>query len=385
MTGGSRWHRIGAVTDGETGTASSGRSSARHPVRRVAAGILVCVAVVGLLAAMPALWASRNLLDTERFVSRAGPLVDDPSVRRLLVERLSSEVMSLIEPGRLFEEVLPERGELLAVPLTNAVEGFVRERVEELVVSDAFERIWLGALTTAHRTAIAVLRDDSTAVETSDGQVTLNLLPAVDAVLARIGDASPELLGRRLELPEISVDDVPATAIARIERALGVDLGEGFGQLTVYDDGKLELAQRVLDTFGRIVAVLVPATVVAAALSLWASVERRRTVLHLAAGAALVSVLVRRMTFFFDDEIVALAPTDAGRRAVAVAVDAFLSPLTAFAAWTLGIAAMVAAIAWVTRLSVAGVRTSRQWVEDHRHLLVASVAIAVVAALWVAN
>ena len=381
------------------------RGPQRHRFRTVAAGLLVGLALLAFLAAMPGLWASRNLLDTDRFVARAGPLVEEPAVQEALANRLTEQVMLLVDPAALFEQVLPERGDLLAVPLANAVQGFVRDRVEDVMASDAFARVWVGALRVAHTAALNVLRDESQAVDASDGQVTLNLIPAIDAVLAQITSASPEILGRQVELPEVSVEDVPEAAVARIEQATGVDLGDDFGQFTIYDDGKLEAAQQALDTFGRVVGLLLPVAVLAAAGALAVSTRRRRTLLQLAAGAALAAVVVRRSIFSLDDEIVALPPTDAGRRAIADVVDAFLSPLTTFAAWTIGIAAVVAFVAWVTgpyrwavavrergsslvRTAVtstsahAGDRATQEWIGAHRDPVLVAVAFLGVVALW---
>ena len=76
--------------------AAERRPGERHRVRGVVAGLLVGLAIVAFLAAMPGLWANRNLLDTDRFVTRAGPLVDDPDVQEVLATRLTAEVMKLV-------------------------------------------------------------------------------------------------------------------------------------------------------------------------------------------------------------------------------------------------------------------------------------------------
>lgn len=376
----------------------------RHRARSAGAAALVALAFVAFLAAMPGLWANRNLLDTERFVSRVAPLVDEPDVQGVLTNRLTEQVMLLVDPRALFEQVLPERGQVLAVPLTNAVEGFVRDRVASFVASDAFERIWVGAASLAHLAAINVLEGDSEAVVASDGRVTLNLVPAVDAVLARITSASPEILGREVDLPEVSVDDVPEAAIQRIEAAFDVELDDDFGQFTVYDEGTLSSAQRGLDVFSRVVVLVLPLAVLAAGLALWVSTRRRRTLLELAAAAALAAVLVRRLIFGLEDEVVALARPGEGQRAVAVTLDSFLTPLTTFAAWTVAVAAVVAAAALVTgpyawavasRARVASLartvaasgegradRATQAWLHERRELLTVLAAGVGVVALW---
>ena len=54
----------------------------RVRLRRWGAALLVVLACVSFTAAVPGLWARRNFLDTDRFVSRVAPVVEDPRCRR---------------------------------------------------------------------------------------------------------------------------------------------------------------------------------------------------------------------------------------------------------------------------------------------------------------
>src|SRR3954447_16269671 len=145
-------------------------------LREIGAGVLIVLACLMFLVATPAVWAHRNFLDTDRFVSRAGPLIEDPAVQAALADRLTVELMSLVNPQKLFEEVLPERGQVLAAPLATAVQGFVHDQVEKFVQSDAFQTLWKAAIRTAHETAVAVLRGDTGRVLADNGVVRLNLV-----------------------------------------------------------------------------------------------------------------------------------------------------------------------------------------------------------------
>ena len=316
--------------------------------RQSTAAMLVALACIVLTASVVGLWARRNFLDTGRFVDRAGPLIEEPAVRGALSAPLTEQVVTLVEPEALFREALPERGQILAAPLANAVEGFVAEQVETFMASDEFQSLWVAAITRAHEAALRVLRDESEVVSTGDGQITLNLLPAVDAVLARLTAQSPEILGREVDLPDISVDDGPQAAISRIESALGVELGDDFGQFTVYDDGTLTAAQDAIDIFDRFVVVLLPLGVGLAALALWLSRRRRRTLLQLCAGLVIGMVVIRRVGFRLHDEVAALPPRPQGREAAGLTLDAFLRPLTTFGGWVVIGALVVGAVALVT-------------------------------------
>ena len=46
--------------------------------------------------------------------------------------------------------------------------------------------------------------------------MVLSVIPLINQVLARIGEASPDLFGRTVDLPTITVDDIPKDAIAKL-------------------------------------------------------------------------------------------------------------------------------------------------------------------------
>jgi hypothetical protein len=385
------------------------RRGRRWSFRKAIVVLLVVATCVSFVAAVPGVWASRNFLDTDRFVSRVGPLIDEPAVQDALAFRLTTQLMVLVDPQELFEEALPERGQILAVPLANAVEGFVADRVESFVASDRFAELWESAARIAHRSSVDLLRGRSgEALTIEEGQVTLNLLPAVDALLREIGEASPEILGREVDIPELSVEDIPTSAIVRLEDALEVDLDDDFGQFVVYDDDQLAAVQDAVDLFDQLVLVLLPLSVVFAGVALWLSPHRRRTLLQIAGGVGVGMVLIRRVVFAVEDDIAALPPTEAGRAAAALAVDSFLDPLVTFAAWTLGAVAVVAVIAvltgsypWVVSLrarasglarsfaSAAGDRGKDEatvaWVRAHRDALLLGGALVGLVVLWTAD
>lgn len=376
--------------------------------RRTIAALLVFLACLSFVVAVPGIWARRNFLDTDRFVSRVGPLIEEPEVQAAVTSRLTSELMQIINPKELFEQVLPERGDILAVPLANAVRGFVHDRVESFVATDRFEQLWNSALELAHQTAVKVLRDESQVVRATEGQVTLDLIPVVDAVLKEITSASPEILGRTVNLPDVSVGDIPKTAITRLENALNVDLPDNFGQITVYDDGKVKAAQDAVKLFDRVVVVLLPLSILLAGAALFVSHRRRRTLLQLTVGISLGMVVLRRVAFAIEPNIAELPPTAEGKAAAEVVVKTFLVPLTTFAEWVLWGAAAIIVVAllsgpypWAVSLrrrttelarrivSTTGERARDEatvaWVHAHRDALLAGGIAAGVLVLWTAS
>jgi hypothetical protein len=261
---------------------------------------------------------------------------------------MTDELMTVIDPRALFEQALPDRGQLLAVPLANAVTNFVRDRAQQFVATDQFKAVWEAAVRVAHQNAVRVLKDETPFISTSNGQVTFNLLPAISDVLQQLSSSSPQIFGRQVTIPQITIDEVPASAIARLEQTFGIQLRDGFGQFTVYDNGKLHTVQQSVRWFDAIVVWLIPFAIVLAGVALWLSYRRRRTLLQLAVGVALGMVLIRRVGFRLQDQVAALPPTQLGRDAVGTAVAQFLDPLRTFALWTLLVALLTVAVAVLT-------------------------------------
>jgi hypothetical protein len=316
--------------------------------RGVVAVALVVVTSILVTVSVTAVWARRNALNTDRYVQTIGPVAQDVRVQRALGRYVTDQAMSAIDPEELFKEALPERGQILAAPLTSALRGFVNDRVNAFLATDEFSRLWVRINEVAHERVVDVLNGDlPPSLQVQGNDVVVNVIPVVNQVLARIGEASPEIFGRTVNLPTVTVDEIPEDAIQKVESALGRDLPENFGQFTVFDASKLQQVQDTVTLFNRLVVVAVILAVVLFALALWVSPRRRRTLLQLMVGIALGIVIIRRLGLRLEDDVVELVRPE-NRDAVQVVVGAFVSSLLDATAWILGIAAVVAVVALLT-------------------------------------
>lgn len=388
-------------------------ATARRRVWRPVVALLVVVGTLSFTLSAVGWWARRNVADTEVWVERVGPLADDPAVRAALGAWLSDQVIELVDPTELFVEVLPERGRLLAAPLAGAVEDFVRARVDRFLASDRFERLWVEANERAHQAAVRVLRGESEAVRAQDDKVVINLVPAINAALANLTEASPELLGRQIDLPDLTVDDLPEAATNRLEQALGIDLGQDFGQFVVYDHDRLTPLQDGVDRARRWLIALSVTTVAALGGALWLSDRRRRTLLQLLVGLAIGIAVIRRLGLRGQRELLSAIPDPLNRAAADATSDRFLDPLLAVTQTLLiglGVLAVVVVVSgpypWAVRLrrrametasalwrtasravtetGVSGEATSADWLRTHcGELQAAGVVILVLVLLLV--
>jgi hypothetical protein len=293
-------------------------------------------------------WARRNALNTDRWVRTVTPIGQDAEVQQALGRWLTTELMMTVDPEQFFEDVLPERGQILAGPLTSALRGFVNDQVDTFLASDTFEELWVAINRRVHTRVVDVLEGDTPEnVEVVDGKVQVDFIPVINALLARIGERSPELFGRTIDIPTVTVDEIPESAIARLESALGRDLPPNFGQFEVFDATQLQQAQDAVRLFNRAVVALVVLAVLLIALTLWVAPRRRRTLLQLMVGVALGVVLVRRLGLRLEEDVVDMVRPE-NQAAVKAVVGAFVSSLFTATSWVLGIVVAVIVVAILT-------------------------------------
>jgi len=367
-------------------------------VRRTIAAVLAILAAVTLAASAIGLWTRRTVTSTDRWVALTGPLGSDPSVTSLLADRVTAQVVASLDIENRVADALPENLALVAGPLTSGATTAVEDQVNNFFASDVWEEIWLRLDRFAHSQAIALLREESEVVQVVGDQVVLNLLPVINEVLAQVTSASPEIFGQTLDLPDVQVDEVPESVITRLESALGTDLPDDFGQIPVYNTANFEQAQWVFERVARGTIVLALIGLFLAALALWVSPSRRRTLLQLSIGTLVLMVIVRRVGLRIEDEIIGGVQDDAARPAVAAVLDAVMSSFRSYTGWWLAALAVIIIVAlltgpyaWARTSRVKTVELSRGlvgglqdrstrpatvlWVREHRELLLIAGAL----------
>jgi hypothetical protein len=324
------------------------RLQRRKKYRNLTVGALVVIACLLATLTAPAIWTYRTLLTTDVFVARVTPIGFDPAVTPVLSDRLTNQIFGLIDVETVVAEALPERGQILAGPLTGAIRDFVNERVNQVLASDRFETAWTAANRFAHGQVVSILRDEGDVVSTTGGVVTLNLLPVINEALVQIEAQASGLFQRDVNLPEVTGGEIPDEVRTRISAALGVDVPSDFGEIEVFNSDGLESAQNAVRFFDRAIVFLIAATVLAIAAALWFSTHRRRTFLQLVVGILVGLVIVRRLARWYEEQIVDLAQRPDGARALDAITDQVLGSFFSVTAVVITIGIAVLAIALVS-------------------------------------
>ena len=268
----------------------------RRRVRRSVVAVLVALSCLLVLLSTTEVWAHRTLLNTPAFVGTVAPVFQDPAVASAVATRATDELFTELHLQARLRAALPPKARVAAVPVTNATKGFVAGELTKVLTSAQFQAIWTAALTATHHQLVAVLRGQGTAaVSTSGGYIVINTVPLVNQALAKVSGLASDLTGKPVTLPAITSIDPPQQAVTKLSDALGVTLPASFGQITLVKSADLAAIQKGVKAFDRLTLVLPLITIALIALSLWLSVNRRRTALQLAAGVALLMIIERRV------------------------------------------------------------------------------------------
>src|SRR5215208_6852172 len=221
-------------------------------MRRALPTVLVVFATLFAFLAIFALWANRQLLDTDNWTDTSANLLEDDAIRDQLSIFLVDELYANIDVQARIEEALPPRADALAAPAASGLRGPLEDAADELLQRPRAQDAWEQANRTAHEAFLNVVEDKGEAVSTTGGDVTLDLKQFLELTEQRVG------VGGRL------AERIPDDA----------------AQLTIMRSDELELAQDVVGLMKTLAIVLVLLAFGLFALSVFLAKGRRREALR---------------------------------------------------------------------------------------------------------
>jgi hypothetical protein len=165
----------------------------------IAAAVLIAVSCLLAPLSATAVWASRQVSDTDRYVETVAPLASDPAVQSTIADAVTGAIFAAIDIQGITTETLDtiaEQGlpprvatnlKALSGPLVNGVQGFIRDQVGNFVASPEFAAVWKQANETAHTALVNLLEGNrGGALSAQNDSVTLNLAPIIAQVKERL-------------------------------------------------------------------------------------------------------------------------------------------------------------------------------------------------------
>lgn len=181
--------------------------------RTVTASIMITLGCVLLPVSAVTVWAANEVTDVDRYVANVSPLAEHPAIQAAVADRVSAEVMKAVDVNAVVTQVtagLEERGlppklgdklEGLSGPMEEGVQGFVRDKVAEVVASDTFKNVWDETNRQAGTQLNAVLSGEGSKLLKVEGNtVNLDFAPIIDRVKQKLAESG---FGLASSIPEV--------------------------------------------------------------------------------------------------------------------------------------------------------------------------------------
>lgn len=315
-------------------------------LRSTLVGVLVVLTCLSLVATGVSWWVHYSIFNTDGYMKLVGPVGKDPEAIRALSDYIAAQVITATDLQQRTATALPENAQFLAGPITGAVNQFIADGTDKVLSTPQAYDLWLKINTVAHDKIIALLRGETTNAYIQGDEVKLDTLPLISQVLVWVDGKLPGGLGARFSPPVIAPGTPTDQANQQVSAWLGRPLPADFGQITLLQNDSLGAAQEAVRLFDALIWVLLVVTIVFAALTIWLSGHRRRTIIELGIGAAialiLTRVIVKQASIALVDSIRAGSTVEVLRGVV----DAALGPLTNLTIWIVVIGLLVAVAAW---------------------------------------
>jgi len=244
-------------------------ATSRHTGRKWAVGILIFLGTILLILANVAFWAYFTLLNTNGWVATVGPLSKDPAVAGLVSQYVVGQLFEQVDVQGAAEEVLPPELQLLAGPLTMGLEQVADEATTRLIMTEAFNGVWVAANRTVHGIVIDILKGKGDRLYFQEGDLVLDFSGVYDFI--------QDQLGAR----DLNLNLFP--------QAPG-------GRLVLMSSYQVAVLQEVVSYLTAIGLLLPLLTILAFGAAVWVSLWRRQTVIWIGSMMA-VAMLVSLMVF----------------------------------------------------------------------------------------
>ncbi len=331
----------------------TGGERAGHPKLTA---ILIGFATLFTVLAIFSIWANRQALNTDNWVSTSDRILQNEEVQSRLSAYLASELFANVDVEAQLAKALPPELSGLAGPAAGGLSQLAPKVAERALASSQVQSLWSSANRAAHETLLELLDGGSGAISTEGGAVTLDL----HALLAQVGT--------QLGVGEAIASKVPADA----------------GKLTILRSDQISTAQSVAQLIRDLPIVLTLLALVLYALAIWLAGPRRRQALRSAGlGFVVAGVLVLVLRSIAGDALVnSLVANEAAKPAAEAVWGIATSLLVTVAASAIAFGVLVFLAAWLagpTRLAIGLRRAAAPYVRD-QPLAVAAAAFLV----WVA-
>jgi hypothetical protein len=325
--------------------------------RRITATVLVVVATLLAFLAIFAIWANRQLLNTDNWTTTSSKLLENPVVRTQVADYLVDQLYANVDVNGEIRAALPDRLKPLAGAAAGGVRNLVEQATNQLLQRPRAQLAWQQANRQAHLLLLQALNGGGQALSTTGGRVVLDLHGLLAQTQERVG------VGGRLA-----------------DR-----LGPGAVQVQILRADQLKSAQDAFRILKRLPIVLIGLSLILFAVALWlVPGRRRRTVRAYGIGFLVAGAGALAAASLIGDEVVnSLARTQAEEPAIRETWTIATELLRQAATATIFYGAVMVIGAWLAGPMRWAVATRRALAPYLREPAIAYGALAVILAVVV--
>ena len=148
--------------------------------------IIVLATIIGIVSVF-ALWAKRQLLETETWSTTSEQLIQDADIQASLNTFIVTTIFDNVDVEAELANRLPPQLAPLAAPISGALRSGADEVVSKALSEPKVQQLFVDASAAAQSKLIALIDDEGEFVATTGGVVTLDLTSVVESVTAQLG------------------------------------------------------------------------------------------------------------------------------------------------------------------------------------------------------
>jgi hypothetical protein len=322
---------------GESGRSDSGgppsppapEKRRRHLPRRISAWVLVVLASILIPISVISVWAIRTVTNTDQYVATMAPLARNPVIVDHLASRATDALFSTGIVQKKVTEALPAKAKPIVAPVVSEVHTYVYGLAVKVFSSPQFGRLWDTLNRHSHDAVINLLTGKQTPLQkkvSKAGAIAINLSPALNNLIS-------------------SADSHGVTLFNPLKAVVGQGNSLSF---TIVSKQQVSKFSGLFNLIVKLKWLIPIIALVLAILSVVIAMEHRKTLLRLAVGVGLVTLVLLaglslgRVTFLNE-----AAGGGFNREAAGAVWDTVLRFLKADLRWMLLASVLVALGAWL--------------------------------------
>ncbi len=324
----------------------------RPPLRRTVTAILVVATLVGFVSVF-AVWAKRQLLESNTYAETSTKLLEDEDIRDAVAAFLVDELYANVNVEAQLRKALPPEADALAGPAAGGLRQLAERAAQAALQRPQVQQFWREANERAHAALLNLIQGGGAVVSTEGGDVTLDL----------------------------------GTLVTQIGSQAGVDVAgkipPDVGQLEIVRSDEISFVQDLVDLLQKLALALPLAALALYALAISLAKGRRREIVRTVGFCFIgigVAVIVGR-SLAGNYVVGALTTTAAVEPAAKSAWDILTSLLEGIGVAMIGYGVVILLGAWLAGPGHAAMELRRGMAPALRQRRIAYAALAVILLL----